>query len=48
MVVSVTIIQGIILADDIYLGAGSVVVKNLMSAGLYYGNPAKFQRNIKG
>lgn len=43
-----TIIQGIIFADDIYLGAGSVVVKNLMSAGLYYGNPAKFQRNIKG
>lgn len=43
-----TIIQGVTLADDVYLGAGSVVVKNLMSAGLYYGNPAKFQRNIKG
>jgi len=41
-----TIIQGIELADDIFLGAGSLVVKNLTKSGLYYGSPAILQKEL--
>ena len=34
------------ISDNIVIGAGSVVTKNLIKRGIYAGNPAKFLRKI--
>jgi acetyltransferase-like isoleucine patch superfamily enzyme len=34
------------IADDIVIGAGAVVTKNLTRPGVYAGNPARFMRSI--
>lgn len=34
------------ISDNIVIGAGSVVTKNLVKRGIYAGNPAKFLRKI--
>jgi acetyltransferase-like isoleucine patch superfamily enzyme len=34
------------ICDDVVIGAGSVVTKNITQAGIYAGNPAKFIRSI--
>lgn len=39
--VNVTLIPGVILAKDTYVGAGSVVTENTESYGIYVGNPAQ-------
>lgn len=41
-----TIICGISLEENTFIGAGSVVTKNTIKNGLYYGNPAKFIKKI--
>ena len=33
------------ICDNVVIGAGSVVTKNIKKAGIYAGNPAKFIRN---
>ena len=33
--------QGIEIADEVVIGAGSVVIKNIMELGTYAGNPAR-------
>lgn len=38
---NVTIANGINICPDTIVGAGSVVVKNIVTPGIYYGNPAK-------
>lgn len=43
-----TIIQCIEMADNIFLGGGSLVVKDLKKSGIYYGSPAIFQKELKG
>ena len=35
------------IVDNVVIGAGSVVTKNIIEAGIYAGNPAKKIRNIK-
>jgi acetyltransferase-like isoleucine patch superfamily enzyme len=35
------------ICDNVVIGAGSVVTKNIDEAGIYAGNPAKKLRNIK-
>lgn len=39
-----TIRCGIVLADYTFIGAGSMVTKDTISRGTYWGNPAKLQR----
>lgn len=34
------------ICDNVVIGAGSVVTKNISQPGIYAGNPAKFIRNI--
>ncbi len=34
------------ICDNVVIGAGSVVTKNITKAGIYAGNPAKFLRGI--
>lgn len=41
---NVTILQGVTIGDDVIVGAGSVVTTNLISEGVYAGNPAKLIR----
>ena len=41
-----TILCGINLAENTFIGAGSVVTKSTIKNGLYYGNPAKFIKKI--
>ena len=36
----------VIIENDIVIGAGSVVTKNLTIKGIYYGNPAKLMRKL--
>jgi sugar O-acyltransferase (sialic acid O-acetyltransferase NeuD family) len=38
--------NGISICDNVVLGMGSVVVKNISETGIYVGNPAKFIKNI--
>ena len=33
--------DGITIADDVIIGMGSVVTKDLTKSGIYFGNPAK-------
>lgn len=35
------------ICDDVVIGAGSVVTKNISKPGIYAGNPAKFLRSIE-
>jgi sugar O-acyltransferase (sialic acid O-acetyltransferase NeuD family) len=44
--VGATIIDNIKICDDVIVGAGSVVIKNIIKSGVYYGNPARFIRDI--
>jgi acetyltransferase-like isoleucine patch superfamily enzyme len=34
------------ICDNVVIGAGSVVTRDITKSGVYYGNPAKFRRNI--
>jgi acetyltransferase-like isoleucine patch superfamily enzyme len=34
------------ICDDVVIGAGSVITKNIDKKGIYAGNPAKFLRNV--
>ena len=34
------------ICDNVVIGAGSVVTKNILKSGIYIGNPAKFLRQI--
>lgn len=44
----VTILPGVTIADNIVIGAGSVVTKNLtQDKSLYAGNPAKFIKRLE-
>lgn len=36
----------ILICSDVVIGAGSVVTKDIMSPGVYAGNPAKFLRSL--
>ena len=36
------------ICDDVVIGAGSVVTKNISQPGIYAGNPAKLLRPLKG
>ena len=36
------------ICDQVVIGAGSVVTKNIDEPGIYAGNPAKFIRPIQG
>ena len=42
-----TVIGGISIGDNVIIGAGSVVTKDIPSDGIYAGNPAKFIRHMK-
>lgn len=42
--INCTVIDSITIADDVRLGGGTVVTKNLEAAGLYVGNPQRFIR----
>ena len=35
--------DGITIADDVIIGCRSVVTKNIIKAGVYFGNPVKEQ-----
>ena len=39
--------QGINICDDVIVGMGSVVVKDIMESGIAYGNPCKIVSNVK-
>ena len=41
-----TIICGVTISDNSFVGAGSVVTKDLGKNGLYFGNPARLVRNL--
>lgn len=41
------ILPGCQIGDNVVIGAGSVVTKNLASGGVYAGNPAKWIKNIE-
>ena len=41
-----TIICGITIEENSFVGAGAVVTKNTKKNGLYYGNPAKYKGHI--
>ena len=34
------------ICDNVVIGSGSVVTKNILKSGIYAGNPAKFLRDI--
>lgn len=34
------------ICDDVVIGAGSVVTKNIQKSGIYFGSPAKFVREL--
>ena len=34
------------ICDDVVIGAGSVITKNILKPGIYAGNPSKFLRKI--
>lgn len=34
------------ICDNVVIGAGSVVTKNIVKPGIYFGNPARFNRQI--
>jgi len=36
------------ICDDVVIGAGSVVTRDINEAGLYAGNPARFVRRVRG
>jgi len=40
--------QGITICDNVVIGVGSVVVKDITKPGIYIGNPARFLRELKG
>jgi len=42
-----TIVCGIIIHENSFIGAGSVVTKDLDPNGLYFGNPARFVKKIE-
>jgi acetyltransferase-like isoleucine patch superfamily enzyme len=44
---SSTILGGITIGENAMIGAGSLVTKNVPSNQLWYGNPAKFIRDLK-
>ena len=44
---NVTILPGVTIHDNVVVGAGSVVTKDLESGAIYVGNPAKKLREIK-
>jgi len=44
---NVTILPGVTIEDNVVIGAGSVVTKNLKSGAIYVGNPARKLRDIK-
>jgi sugar O-acyltransferase (sialic acid O-acetyltransferase NeuD family) len=41
-----TIIDNIIIADNVQTGGGTVVIKNIDNGGVYVGNPAKFLKPV--
>ena len=41
-----TTILPVRICDNVVIGAGSVVTKNILKSGIYIGNPAKFLRQI--
>ena len=41
-----TTILPISICDNVVIGAGSVVTKNILKSGIYAGNPAKFIRKF--
>lgn len=43
---SVTILPGITIGDDVVIGAGSVVTKDIPSGSVAYGNPCRVQKSI--
>ncbi|WP_060983177.1 acyltransferase [Vibrio splendidus] len=43
----VTILPGVKIQDNIVIGAGSVVTKNLCDSGVYAGNPARFIKELE-
>jgi UDP-3-O-[3-hydroxymyristoyl] glucosamine N-acyltransferase len=45
---NVTIRQHLTICDDVYIGMGSVVTKNIDKPGVYYGNPARLRRDWDG
>lgn len=44
---SSTILPGVTIGDNVTIGAGSVVVKDIPSNSVAVGNPARVVRNIK-
>lgn len=42
--INTTIIDNVIIADEVQTGGGTVVIKNIDKAGLYVGNPARYIR----
>jgi acetyltransferase-like isoleucine patch superfamily enzyme len=36
------------ICDDVVIGAGSVVTRDINEAGIYAGNPARFVRRVRG
>lgn len=36
------------ICDDVVIGAGSVVTRDITEAGIYAGNPARFVRRVRG
>lgn len=40
-------IMPVSICDNVVIGAGSVVTKNIDRPGIYVGNPAKFLKEIK-
>lgn len=36
------------ICDDVVIGAGSVVTRDIKEAGIYAGNPARFVRRVRG
>ena len=41
-----TIVCGVKIKKDSFIGAGSVVTKNIDKKGIYFGNPAKYIKDI--
>jgi UDP-3-O-[3-hydroxymyristoyl] glucosamine N-acyltransferase len=41
-----TTIDNLVIYNDIQIGGGTVVIKNLLEAGIYVGCPARFLRTI--
>ena len=34
------------ICDNVVIGAGAVVTKNINKPGVYFGNPAKYKKNL--